>query len=82
MAVLLGRAAAVFQAAQLPPDLRVAAVAAGQFQRPVAPVEAAQLPVCTEKLSPRVVMVKSGQDGVRTYGPGSLSRPRIRRIFV
>jgi adenylate cyclase len=27
----------------------------------------ALLPVCTEKLNPRVVMVKSGQDGVRTY---------------
>jgi hypothetical protein len=39
-------------------------------------------PVCTEKLNPRVVMVKSGQDGVRTYGTGSLNRPRIRRIFV
>jgi class 3 adenylate cyclase len=38
--------------------------------------------VCTEKLNPRVVMVKSGQDGVRTYGTGSLNRPRIRRIFV
>jgi hypothetical protein len=24
-------------------------------------------PVCTEKLNPRVVMVKSAQDGVRTY---------------
>jgi hypothetical protein len=23
--------------------------------------------VCTEKLNPRVVMVKSAQDGVRTY---------------
>jgi hypothetical protein len=38
--------------------------------------------VCTEKLNPRVAMVKSGQDGVRTYGTGSLNRPRIRRIFV
>ena len=38
--------------------------------------------VCTEKLNPRVVMVKSGQDGVRTYGTESLNRPRIRRIFV
>jgi hypothetical protein len=40
------------------------------------------LRVCTEKLNPRVVMVKSGQDGVRTYATGSLNRPRIRRIFV
>ena len=38
--------------------------------------------VGTEKLNPRVVMVKSAQDGVRTYGTGSLNRPRIRRIFV
>jgi hypothetical protein len=38
--------------------------------------------VCTGKLNPRVAMVKSGQDGVRTYGTGSLNRPRIRRIFV
>ena len=38
--------------------------------------------VCTEKLNPSVVMVKSGQDGVRTYGTESLNRPRIRRIFV
>ena len=44
------------------------------------PVE--YVPVCTEKLNPRVVMVKSGQDGVRAYGTGSLNRPRIRRIFV
>jgi hypothetical protein len=34
------------------------------------------------KIKPRVVMVKSGQDGVRAYGTGSLNRPRIRRIFV
>jgi hypothetical protein len=39
-------------------------------------------PVGTEKLNPRVVMVKSAQDGVRTYETGSLNRPRIRRIFV
>jgi hypothetical protein len=38
--------------------------------------------VCTEKLNPRVVMVKSAQDGVRTYETGSLNRPRSRRIFV
>jgi hypothetical protein len=38
--------------------------------------------VGTEKLNPRVVMVKSAQDGVRTYETGSLNRPRIRRIFV
>ena len=38
--------------------------------------------VCTEKLNPRVAMVKSAQDGVRTYETGSLNRPRIRRIFV
>ena len=38
--------------------------------------------VGTEKLNPRVVMVKSAQDGVRTYETGSLNRPRHRRIFV
>jgi hypothetical protein len=38
--------------------------------------------VGTEKLNPRVVMVKSAQDGVRTYETGSLNRPRIRPIFV
>lgn len=38
--------------------------------------------VCTEKSNPRVVMVKSAQDGVRTDETGSLNRPRIRRIFV
>jgi hypothetical protein len=38
--------------------------------------------VCTEKSTPRVVMVKSAQDGVRTYEAGSLNRPRNRRIFV
>ena len=27
------------------------------------------LPVCTEKSNPRVVMVKSAQDGVRTWSP-------------
>ncbi len=41
-----------------------------------------RLGVCTEKLNPRVAMVKSAQDGVRTYETGSLNRPRIRRIFV
>jgi hypothetical protein len=40
------------------------------------------LSLCTEKLNPRVAMVKSAQDGVRTYETGSLNRPRIRRIFV
>jgi hypothetical protein len=39
-------------------------------------------PVCTENSNPRVVMVKSAQDSVRTYETGSLNRPRIRRIFV
>ena len=38
--------------------------------------------VCTEKSNPRVVKVKSAQDGVRTDETGSLNRPRIRRIFV
>jgi hypothetical protein len=38
--------------------------------------------VCTEKSNPRVVMVKSTQDGVRTYETGSRNRPRNRRIFV
>jgi hypothetical protein len=43
---------------------------------------AAPTAVCAEKLNPRVVMVKSAQDGVRTYETGSLNRPRIWRIFV
>jgi hypothetical protein len=38
--------------------------------------------VCTEKSNRRVVMVKSTQDGVRTYETGSLNRPRNRRIFI
>ena len=32
--------------------------------------------------NPAMVVIKSAQDGVRTYGTGSLSRPRIWRIFV
>ena len=33
-------------------------------------------------LNPTIVVMKSAQDGVRTYETGSLNRPRIRRIFV
>jgi hypothetical protein len=32
--------------------------------------------------NPTIVVMKSAQDGVRTYETGSLNRPRIRRIFV
>ena len=39
-------------------------------------------PVCTEDLNPDVVMVKSAQNGVRTYEAGSLNRTRDRRILV
>jgi len=39
-------------------------------------------PCVYRKSNPRVVMVKSAQDGVRTDETGSLNRPRIRRIFV
>src|ERR1700692_2283888 len=39
-------------------------------------------PVCTENLNPNVVVMKSAQDGVRTYDAGSLDRTRDRRILV
>jgi hypothetical protein len=39
-------------------------------------------PVCTEDSNPDVVMVKSAQNGVRTYEAGSLNRTRDRRILV
>jgi integrase len=39
--------------------------------------------LCVPKtLNPTIVVMKSAQDGVRTYETGSLNRPRIRRIFV
>ncbi len=38
--------------------------------------------VCTEDSNPDVVMVKSAQNGVRTYEAGSLNRTRDRRILV
>jgi CPA1 family monovalent cation:H+ antiporter len=38
--------------------------------------------VCTENSNPDVVMVKSAQNGVRTYEAGSLNRTRDRRILV
>jgi hypothetical protein len=39
--------------------------------------------LCVPKtLNPAIVVMKCGQDSVRTYGTGSLNRPRIRRIFV
>src|ERR1700716_2295153 len=38
--------------------------------------------VCTENLNPNVVVMKSAQDGVRTYDAGSLDRTRDRRILV
>ena len=53
-----------------------------QYNRHARRFSIASLPVCTEKSNPRVVMVKSAQDGVRTDETGSLNRPRIRRIFV
>ena len=34
------------------------------------------------KLNPNVLMMKSAQDGVRTYNAGSLNRTRDRRILV
>jgi hypothetical protein len=40
-------------------------------------------PLCVPKtLNPTIVVMKSAQDGVRTYETGSLNRPRNRRIFV
>ena len=38
--------------------------------------------VCTENLNPKVLMMKSAQDSVRTYDAELLNRPRNRRIFV
>jgi hypothetical protein len=38
--------------------------------------------VCTENLNPNVVVMKSAQDGVRTYDAGSLDRTRDRRILA
>ena len=38
--------------------------------------------MCTENLNPNVVVMKSAQDGVRTYDAGSLDRTRDRRILV
>jgi hypothetical protein len=38
--------------------------------------------VCTENLNPNVVVMKSAQDGVRTYDAGSLDLTRDRRILV
>jgi hypothetical protein len=40
------------------------------------------IPVCTENLNPNVVVMKSAQDGVRTYDAGSLDQTRDRRILV
>ena len=42
-------------------------------------LEAENAVVCTEKLNPRVVMVKSGQDGVRTYGTGPVCTENLIR---
>jgi hypothetical protein len=43
---------------------------------------AEQTRLCVPKtLNPAMVM-KSAQDGVRTYETGSLNRPRIGRIFT
>ena len=39
-------------------------------------------PVCTENLNPNVVVMKSAQDGVRTYDAESLNRTSFRRIVV
>src|ERR1700730_9438073 len=39
-------------------------------------------PVCTENLNPNVVVMRSAQDGVRTYDAGSLDQTRDRRILV
>jgi transcriptional regulator with XRE-family HTH domain len=41
-----------------------------------------RLTVCTENLNPNIVVMKSAQDGVRTYDAGSLNRTRDRRILV
>src|SRR5271163_3383474 len=41
-----------------------------------------KLPVCTENLNRNVLVMKSAQDGVRTYDAGSLDQTRDRRILV
>jgi len=38
--------------------------------------------VCTDNLNTGVAVMKSVQDGVRTYETGSLDRPKDRRILV
>ena len=38
--------------------------------------------VCTENLSPEVVVMESAEDGARLYASGSLNRARNRRILV
>jgi hypothetical protein len=38
--------------------------------------------VCTENLSTAIVVMKSAQDGARTYDAGSLNQTRDRRILV
>ena len=63
-------------------DSALAILAGERFALKIPRTAGALVLVCTEKLNPRVLMVKSAQDGVRPYETGSLNRPRIRRIFV
>src|SRR5882672_1607760 len=53
-----------------------------RYRRPFPGILTAWPPVCTENLNPNVVVMKSAQDGVRTYDAGSLDRTRDRRILV
>ena len=39
-------------------------------------------PVCTENLSPEVVVMESAEDGARLYASGPLNRANNRRVFV
>ena len=69
----------------MPPD---AIFALASMTKPMAAVaglslmEQGRLPVCTENLNPNIVVMKSAQDGARTYDAGSLNRTRDRRILV
>jgi beta-ureidopropionase / N-carbamoyl-L-amino-acid hydrolase len=38
--------------------------------------------VCTENLSPEVVVMESAEDGARLYASGPLNRANNRRVFV
>src|SRR5260221_6817396 len=53
-----------------------------EWPRVVAGSATSRYPVCTENLNPNVVVMKSAQDGVRTYDAESLNRTSFRHIVV